>query len=178
MILSLLRRNPAKTTIQALYGVIVAQARLPSFYLRYGVADTVDGRFELIVLHLFLLTERTARETAPVGAFGPALFSAFCADLDHNMREMGIGDLTVPKRMKKYVEAYYGRSEVYRKALAASDRGALSAALARNVYARGEADDESSRLADYVIASASALAAQSADALAKGQLAFPDPEKF
>ena len=178
MILNLLRRNPSKATIQALYGVIVAQARLPSFYVRYGVPDTVDGRFELIVLHLFLVTSRTAGEAAPLGGFGPALFDRFCVDLDHNLREMGVGDLTVPRRMKGYAEAYYGRSEAYRRALAANDRAALSAALARNVFARGEPDDASLRLADYVLRAASALTEQSADAVAQGKLIFPDPDQF
>jgi cytochrome b pre-mRNA-processing protein 3 len=178
MILNLLRRNPSKTTIQALYGVIVAQARLPSFYARYGVPDTVDGRFDMIVLHLFLLVGRMVGESAPAGALGPALFNRFCVDLDHNLREMGVGDLTVPRRMKSYAEAFYGRSEVYRKALAARDRAALSAALARNVFGREEADDESSRLADYVFGAASALAAQSADVAMRGYLRFPDPENL
>ena len=77
MILNLLRRNPSKTTIQALYGVIVAQARLPSFYARYGVPDTVDGRFDMIVLHLFLLVGRMVGESGPAGALGPALFNRY-----------------------------------------------------------------------------------------------------
>ena len=178
MILSLLRRNPSKTTIQLLYGVIVAQARLPSFYVRYGVPDTVDGRFDMIVVHLFLLAERASREPGSLGALPSALFNRFCVDLDHNLREMGVGDLTVPRRMKGYAEAYYGRSEAYRTALAASDRAALSAALARNVYGRSDANDESSRLADYVMAGASALARQPAEAIARGKLDFPDPEAF
>ena len=178
MILNLLRRNPSKTTIQALYGVIVAQARLPSFYLRYGVPDTVDGRFELIVLHLFLVASRTAGEAAPLGSFGPALFDSFCVDLDHNLREMGVGDLTVPRRMKGYAEAYYGRSEAYRKAFAANDRAALSAALARNVFGRGEADDASSHLADYVMAAAKLLADQPSSAIAQGKLHLLDPEQI
>jgi cytochrome b pre-mRNA-processing protein 3 len=104
------------------------------------------------------------------------LFNRFCVDLDHNLREMGVGDLTVPRRMKAYAEAFYGRSEVYGKALAARDRAALSAALARNVFGREEAGDESSRLAGYVFAAASALAAQPADAIMRGYLRFPDPE--
>jgi cytochrome b pre-mRNA-processing protein 3 len=78
--------------------------------------------------------------------------------------------------MKGYAEAYYGRSEAYGKALAANDRAALSDALARNVYGRGEADDESARLADYVVRASASLAAQGADAILRGVLSFPDPE--
>ena len=178
MILGLLRRNLAKSTIQALYGVIVAQARLPSFYVRYGVPDTVDGRFDMIVLHLFLLTERAACDPAALGTLGAALFDRFCVDLDHNLREMGVGDLTVPRRMKGYAEAYYGRSEVYRTVLAAKDAQALSSALARNVFGRGEADDASAKLADYVLKASAALEIQSADVILRGGLSFPDPEKI
>ncbi|MGZ6023253.1 MAG: ubiquinol-cytochrome C chaperone family protein [Rhizomicrobium sp.] len=177
MILSLLRRSPAKPTIEALYGVIVAQARLPSFYVRYGVPDTVDGRFDLIVLHLFLATERAIRDPAALGTLPSALFDRFCVDLDHNLREMGVGDLTVPRRMKGYAEAFYGRGEAYRKAFADNDRAALSAALARNVFGRDEADDESVRLADYVFEAAASLGEQKADAIMQGKLSFPDPEK-
>lgn len=176
MFLSLLRRTPPKATIQALYGVIVAQARLPSFYLRYGVPDTVDGRFDLIVLHLFLLGERMAGESGKAQALMPALFDRFCVDLDHNLREMGVGDLTVPRRMKSYAEAFYGRREAYRKALAANDRAALSSALARNVFGREESGDESSRLADYVFNVSAALAVQPSDAVMQGRVRFPDPE--
>jgi cytochrome b pre-mRNA-processing protein 3 len=79
--------------------------------------------------------------------------------------------------MKGYAEAYYGRSEVYGKALAANDRAALSDALARNVYGRGEADDESARLADYVLLASVSLETQPAEAILQGRLSFPDPEK-
>jgi cytochrome b pre-mRNA-processing protein 3 len=176
MILSLLRRNPSKCTIQALYGVIVAQARLPGFYLRHGVPDTIDGRFDMIVLHLVLLNERVAREPGPLGMLSAALFDRFCVDLDHNLREMGVGDLAVRRRMKGYAEAYYGRSEAYGRALAAHDRATLSAALARNVYGRVEADDESALLAAYVMRASASLATQGADAILRGVLSFPDPE--
>jgi cytochrome b pre-mRNA-processing protein 3 len=176
MILSLLRRNPSKSTIEALYGVIVAQARLPSFYLRYGVPDTVDGRFDMIVLHLVLLNGRISAEPARFGALERALFDRFCVDLDHNLREMGVGDLTVPRRMKGYAEAFLGRGAAYRGALSANDTAALSSALARNVYGRDAVDDASVLLADYVEAAASALSGTAADAILTGRVILPDPE--
>jgi cytochrome b pre-mRNA-processing protein 3 len=177
MILNLLRRNPPKATIQALYGVIVAQARLPSFYLRHRVPDTIDGRFDMIVLHLVLFNGRAVRDPGALGPLPAALFDRFCVDLDHNLREMGVGDLTVPRRMKGYAEAYYGRSEAYGKALASNDSTVLSSALARNVYGRGEADDESARLTVYVLRASASLETQPAEAILRGRLSFPDPEK-
>jgi cytochrome b pre-mRNA-processing protein 3 len=176
MILSLLRRNRAKSTIEALYGVIVAQARLPSFYVRYGVPDTVDGRFEMMVLHLWLLSDRIAREPGDHRALGQGLFDRFCVDLDHNLREMGVGDLTVPRRMKGYAEAYLGRSEAYRAALASEDAAQLPAALARNVFGAPGVHAQALQLAAYVHAAARQLAGARYEALAAGEAGFPDPE--
>src|ERR1044072_2831597 len=113
MIFRLLRSNTSIGTIQGLYGVIVAQARLPSFYLRYGVPDTVDGGFDLIGLHLFLVSQRLSRDQAAAADLQKKLVEEFSRALDHNLREMGVGDLTAPRRMKSYMEAFLGRSEVY-----------------------------------------------------------------
>ncbi len=124
MILRLFRRSSHNRTIRDLYGMIVAQARSPAFYADYGVPDTVEGRFDLIVLHLVLAAapaRRGGRLRAPVGQ---KLFDAFCRDLDDNLREMGVGDLAVPKRMRRFAEAFYGRQAAY---LAALPRGRAGA---------------------------------------------------
>ncbi len=95
-------RQPSRDrNIDTIYGVIVAQARQPVFYTGYGVPDTVEGRFDMIVLHLFLYIRRTSGRVTESDAAQP-LFDRFCADLDGNLREMGVGDLTVPKRMQKF----------------------------------------------------------------------------
>jgi cytochrome b pre-mRNA-processing protein 3 len=175
MIFKLLRQNPSIGTIQGLYGAIVAQARLPSFYQRYGVPDTVDGRFDLIVVHLFLVAERLGRDRG-LGLAQP-LVEEFCRDLDHNLREMGVGDLTVPRRMRSYMEAFLGRSEAYRAAFAAADPQACAQALARNVFGRDEPHDGAWLLADYMGLAARTLDTVPATALEQGKLEFPDPEK-
>lgn len=177
MIFSLLRRrNPSRDTIRALYGVIVAQARLPSFYAHYGVPDTVDGRFDMIVLHLFLLGNRAGREGGALEGLVRDVTEVFCQDLDHNMREMGVGDLAVPRRMRAYVEAFYGRVEAYRAALGARDPDVLARALARNVFSAQEPAGGARRLASYMLRAVHALEAQPAGALKQGLLSFPDPE--
>ena len=104
--------------------MIVAQARLPCFYRDYAVADTVNGRFDLIVLHLALVLDRLAQDPA-LRSLGQGVFDQFCQDMDHNLREMGIGDLKVPKEMQRMGEAFYGRAQAYRAALAAADDQAL-----------------------------------------------------
>jgi cytochrome b pre-mRNA-processing protein 3 len=172
MIFGFLRRNPSADTIQALYGAIVAQARSPGFYSEWRVPDTVDGRFELIVLHLALVTRRLEREHRGK-SLAQALFERFCEDLDGNLREMGIGDLSVPRRMHDFASAYYGRSRAYGEALASGDRVACARALARNVFGEPAPGDSALRLADYMIAVARGLDQMPLTEL-NGALRFPD----
>jgi cytochrome b pre-mRNA-processing protein 3 len=113
MIFPLFRRGARPGTISILYGMIVAQARLPAFYREYGVSDSVDGRFELIVPHLALILERLSFESA-LQPLGQGFFDRFCRDMDHNLREMGIADLKVPKEMQRIAEAFYGRAQALR----------------------------------------------------------------
>jgi cytochrome b pre-mRNA-processing protein 3 len=189
MILRAFRRTPETHRIAGLYGAIVAQARLPVFYTHYGVPDTVEGRFELLVLHMVLLLRRLGREagTAPGRGragraagqeMGQELFDRFCRDLDHNLREMGVGDLSVPKRMRGFAEAFYGRQAAYTTALGSADAHELEKALARNIFAETAADERALRLARYARAAARALDTEEEGTLAADQAAFPSPETF
>src|SRR6185437_7652606 len=105
MIFRLFRRDPMAGTIDALYGAIVAQARRPAFYVDYAAPDTAEGRFDMLILHVALVCRRLSRETgaaeAPARQLSQQVFDMFCADMDHNLREMGVGDLTVPKKMRR-----------------------------------------------------------------------------
>jgi cytochrome b pre-mRNA-processing protein 3 len=175
MIFPLFRRGARPDTISTLYGMIVAQARLPCFYRDYAVADTVNGRFDLIVLHLALVLDRLAQSPA-LQSLGQGVFDRFCQDMDHNLREMGVGDLTVPKEMRRMGEAFYGRAQAYRAALAVPDNGPLVEALARNIYAGSPAASPvAPRLAAYMREALRDLAAQDSTSLAAGTLRLPDP---
>jgi cytochrome b pre-mRNA-processing protein 3 len=179
MILKLFRRTPRVTTIATLYGVIVAQARLPAFYARYGVPDTAEGRLEMIILHAILLLSRLEAGDGPARPLGQALFDYFCSDIDGNLREMGVGDLAVPRKMKAIAEAFYGRKRAYEAALAAPDVEPLQAALTRNVPAGTITDPtRMAWLAAYVRASFRKLAATDEAALLDGRVDFPDPASF
>ena len=94
-----------------------------AFYQDYGVPDTVNGRFEMIMLHAVLVLHRLEGEVRPVRRLGQGLFDAFCRDMDASLREMGVGDLAVPRKMRGIGEAFYGRQAAYRAALAAPDEG-------------------------------------------------------
>ena len=145
------RRSRQTPNIDALYGMIVAQARSPAFYRGYGVPDTVAGRLDMIVLHLVLLLRQlTEARTAGASPTGQRLFDRFCRDIDDNFREMGVGDLAVPKEMQKVAEAFYGRAKAYESALAGDDAAALEAAVARNVFGVTEPPLGARRLAAYM----------------------------
>lgn len=177
MILNLFRRTPRDGSIAALYGAIVAQARAPAFYRDYEVPDTANGRLEMIVLHTVLVLSRLeAAEDAAARPLGQALFDHFCSDMDANLREMGVGDMAVPRKMKAIAEAFYGRKRAYAAALRAPGGGELAAALARNVH--GAASAHADRLADYVRSAVRTLAAIDGAALRRGEIAFPDPQAF
>ncbi len=172
MIWPLFRRNERPDTISSLYGMIVAQARLPAFSRDFAVADTVNGRFDLLLLHLALVLHRVWDE--PGGReIGQMLFDRFCRDMDHNLREMGVGDMAVPREMKRIGEAFYGRAQAYQEALAGGDDG-LAATLTRNVYG-GQSQPPAGRLAAYMREAVRGLMAQEMAGLASGLVRFPDP---
>ena len=170
-----LKRNPRADTIQGLYGAIVAQARKPGFYADYGVADTSEGRFDMILLHLILFVRRLRRETGPIRALGQGVFDLFCRDMDHSFREMGIGDLAVPKHMRRVAEAFYGRAAAYDAAIEGDDEQ-LTAVLARNIFPPSAVPSQGARrLAAYVRDAIDRLDRDEAEAFAQAHVSFPDP---
>lgn len=177
MLARLLRRARSGDAIAArLYGAIVAQARSPALYVSLGVPDTVAGRLEMIFLHSTLVLERLGGEGEAGQELAQGAFDAFVADMDRSLREMGTGDLAVPKRMKAIGASFYGRLAVYGDALAKGDRVALADALARNL---GEAEASgAAALAGYALAARASLAAISLAALRAGELGLPEPAAF
>jgi cytochrome b pre-mRNA-processing protein 3 len=177
MIFNLFRRAPREAdTIASLYGTIVAQGRAPDFYQSYGVPDTVNGRFEMIVLHAVLLLRRLDAGPEPSRRLGQSVFDMFCSDMDGNLRELGVGDLAVPRTMRRIGEAFYGRQQAYAAALDSADDRLLAAALARNVLGSPESVVGAERLARYVTAAVHCLADQDEAALGHGHVAFPAPD--
>ncbi|WP_420392136.1 ubiquinol-cytochrome C chaperone family protein [Acuticoccus sp.] len=156
-----------------MYDAAVAQARLPVFYTDYGVADTLDGRFEMVVLHVTPLIDGLRDEGGSLLPEGQALFDHFLSDMDQNLRTIGVGDLSIPKKMKKVGAAFYGRFDAYRRAM--DDGDALAAACARNVLDAPDrpTSPEARALARYMRALRDA---------APGKLTpsphFPDPARF
>jgi len=175
MMFPLFRHNARQNTISTLYGTIVAQARLPCFYREYGVPDTVNGRFDLVVLHLAAVLDRLAKDPS-LQELGQALFDRFCQDMDDNLREMGVGDLAVPKEMQRMGEAFYGRAEAYRAALTAANKGALTEVVVRNIYGgTAPTSDAAARLAVYIRKAVRGLEEQGPAGFLDGRICLPDP---
>ncbi|MEX1034889.1 MAG: ubiquinol-cytochrome C chaperone family protein [Sneathiella sp.] len=169
------RRNPQEAAAEALYAEIVRQSRLPVFYERAAVPDTVDGRFEMILLHAFLVMRHLKGRGDAAQRLSQRLFDQMFADMDQSLREIGIGDLSIGKHIKKMAKAFYGRVAAYEAAL---DGGAesLETALERDHYGSlEEVPAEAVRLlADYVRAADARLADAGLDPLLAGGVDFGD----
>jgi cytochrome b pre-mRNA-processing protein 3 len=168
----LFHRDPAGDAVHALYLGVVERARAPVFYAELGVPDTVDGRFELVALHAFLVFHRLKAERAATKEFAQALFDLMFADFDRALREMGTGDLSVGKEVRRMAEAFYGRVGAYEKGLAGG-ASALEEALRRNLYGTGEAPPTAlARLAGYLPRALAALRAAPVRSLLAGHADF------
>ena len=163
------RGNPHERTGYVLYTAAVAAARDPYLYAAVGVPDTLDGRFDLVGLYTFLVIRRLQAQPRPGAELAQAVFDAMFNDMDVNLREMGVGDLSVGKKVKVMWEAFHGRATAYAAALDAGDAGALETALARNVWRGAGAGAGPALLAAIVRAQDRHLAGQP---LIDGQVAF------
>lgn len=170
---SVRRRNQA--IADGLYARIVAAARQPVPYSHWEVPDTPLGRFEMVGLHVYLVLRRLKGEGEGADALGQELADTFFSDMDHSLRELGIGDLGIPKRIKKLARMFYGRTKSYDEALDKADADALAAALRRNVRPDAGEWPEASALALYVMAAETSLAGQDLAALLGGEVSFPEP---
>jgi cytochrome b pre-mRNA-processing protein 3 len=170
MILKLFGKSAAPEAVFEVYRAIVAQSRRPLFYAEWGVPDTVTGRFDMISLHLALLFRRLKGESAAASRFSQAVFDLFFKDMDRSLREMGAGDLAVPKKIRNMGNLFYGLAAALGAALDSADPAAVRAVLVRNVYG-GEDHEGAGRLAAYLAAEAERLAALPTPTLLAGDLA-------
>ncbi len=172
---SLIRRDPRRELIAALYKRVAGAARQPGLYGDLGVPDTIEGRFEALSLHMVLALRALRHKPDPASDVARDLTDAFFRDLDASLREMGVGDTSVPKRMKTLAEAFYGRAGVYDAALDSGDEAALAAALGRNVCG---SDGPALELARYALAADNALKPVTAESMLADGPRFPAPEGF
>lgn len=172
MLQRLFRPRPARQIGASLFEAVTRQARQPAFYVDLGVPDTVEGRFELYSLHVILLLNRLRGQGGEAGEVGQALFDAYLRSLDDALRDLGVGDLSVGKKMRKLGEAFYGRAKSYDSALAGQG-GDLEALVGRTIFAESELAAKTQgpvgAVAAYVRRCQESLAAQSTDTLLSGE---------
>jgi cytochrome b pre-mRNA-processing protein 3 len=173
----LFRHTPNRVAIHEVYRALVVQARLPQFYADHGVPDTLDGRFDMILLHVFLVLHRLSN-LPEAQRFGQALYDTLFADMDRSLREMGIGDLSVGVHVKRMAMALAGRIAAYDAALAGGED--LGLALKRNLYgtAPDPAQTDLDFMTDYLRRQAVALGAQGVDAILGGEISFAAIERL
>ncbi len=168
------RKRKNRELIERLYAVIVQHARLAEFYRDFGVPDTVDGRFELLTLYMTLVTRRLRAMASPGPDIAQDLVDLTFGQFEAALREMGVGDISIPKRMKVMAGAFLGRASAYDQALRSADRKGLEQALARNLYGKVSPPERAvEKIAENVNQSVTALENLSIDAYIAGQLPFP-----
>lgn len=171
-------RKAEKQTAYALYKALVDQARHPSFYTDYAVEDTIEGRFDMILLHLFLVDDRLDQAGEEYVSLRRNLHEAMVSDLDRSFREIGVGDMSVGKEMKKVGSAWLGRHTAYGKALVdGAEEGALEQALEKNLYAEQE-NAPAAQMAQYVRKARQVLTLSKLETILEGKLVFPVPDNM
>lgn len=170
MLKRLFKPRPAVVAGRALYASAVAQSRTPALYIDFAVPDTPEGRFELYSLHVYLLLERLKSQGSHAAEVAQATFDTYLSALDHALRELGVGDTSVGKRMRKLGEAFYGRVQAYEEALAAlPDTQPLEALIGRTVYAGVDAA-AAPALGAYLMGQRAALAALPLERFYQGEI--------
>jgi cytochrome b pre-mRNA-processing protein 3 len=165
--------NDRRRTARDLYASVVLQARRAEFYLNCRVPDSVDGRFDMIALHAFLVLRRLKRDHERTANLAQDVFDIMFEDMENNLREMGAGDLGVSRRVKAMAMAFYGRITAYDAGLAGGDE-VLADALLRNLYRQGECEDPKP-MCRYMRIEAEALDTMDTERLLRGEIAFGPP---
>ncbi len=176
MLQRLFKPRPAVQAGRALFKALSAQARQPVFYASLGVADTVEGRFELYVLHLVLVLHRLKGRGTQAAETSQATFDAFLRNLDEGLRDMGVGDLSVGKKMRKLGEALYGRIKGYDRAFADADTSLALEGLVHRTVFQEQPSPGAAPLARYIAAAAAGLDAQPLEQVMAAELVWPEVE--
>lgn len=171
-----LKESDVENAAHRIYLIVVEQSRMPAFYDYCGVADTPDGRFDMIALHAALVLRRLKRDGRVTVDLAQEIFDLMFADMDQNLREMGVGDIGVGKRVKGMAQGFYGRLAAYDAGLQTSNNGDLMAALRRNLFRKGfPSDSQVGAIAEYMRREAASMDAQSTQSFMTGDVRFGPP---
>ncbi|MDZ7627798.1 MAG: ubiquinol-cytochrome C chaperone family protein [Parvularculaceae bacterium] len=170
------RKDQTQSQAETLFEALNQQARQAEFYADAGAPDTVEGRFEVLAVHVFLAIRRLKRDAPASDRLSTALQEVFFRQLDHGLREFGIGDLSIGRKIRGLAEAFYGRASAYDKAIAEGG-DALAAAVARNVYE--SADAKTGRaISDYMLMAEDRLTAAPPEGIVAAILALAEDSRM
>lgn len=172
------KRRANRQIVQRQYGVITATARQPCFYTRYNVPDTVMGRFEMLSAIMILFLRRTSKSSEAGKQIAQEIVDAFFLDIDYSIRELGVGDNSVPKRMKKLAGMFYGRLERYADCLQQDDHDQLATALAQNIHGLATDHSDMADLARWMFENDIHLARMDEIVVETGMVSFLVPEQL
>ncbi len=173
MKLSFFKKDPALEAGEALYAAAVEQARMPALYATFGTPDTVEGRFEQVALHVYLILRRLKKDDPGAKKVGQKLFDVMFQNLDDALRELGVGDMSIGRKIRTLAGNFYGRVAAYEDGLAsANGDDDLAKALGRNIFEDEDAET-AGRLADYVRLAAAFIEKQPVARIVGGIVQFP-----
>jgi cytochrome b pre-mRNA-processing protein 3 len=155
-----------------IYGNLVARARNPELYRDLGVPDTINGRFDMMVIHVFLLAHRLKDAGDACRELSQGIFDAFLLDMDRGMREEGVGDTSVPKKLKKMTQVYYGRLRAYEKPLEEGNNSALAEIINRNIFTDKHNNECANALANYMLRLHAHIEALTVEDILNGEIEF------
>lgn len=172
----LFKDSDVRAAAHGIYCRLVEQARLPAFYVACGVEDTPDGRFDMIAVHATLILRRLKRDGDATADLAQEIFDVMFADMDQNLREMGVGDIGVGKRVKGMAQGFYGRLAAYDAGLRALHNDDLVSALRRNLFRKSTpTDSQVAAIAEYIRREAASMDAQATAAFMNGSVSFGPP---
>ena len=173
---SIFKSRSVETTQQKLYGSVVAQARQPFLFDTFGVPDTMMGRFDMLALHVYLLARRLKREDDEVfDALNQDVFDLFVEDIERALRQVGIGDTTVPKRKRAMVHSFYGQIDDFDQSLDANERYTLLETVLARYFSETQ-HPKPDQLTDYIFRVEDFLKAIDAKSLLSAEISFPEFE--
>ena len=164
------KRKPFEDEAFALYNSAMKASRNPYLYKTCGVEDSLEGRFEMICLHVVLIIHRLNEDYERTAELSQSLFDAMFADMDQSLRQIGIGDMGIPRRMKHMMKSFNGRIHVYTEALEARSRKKLEEAIKRNIF--NSLKKNSDKLVEYVMRQKKHRKKADIDQLIDGEVSF------
>ena len=178
MLSALFKKSSSQTAPQQLYGGVMTHARTPDFFISFGVPDTVMGRFDVLSLHIYLLARRLREDGRPICMdLSQEVFDLYVYDVERALRELGIGDTSVPKKKKKMIRSFYGQIDDFDEAINTNDKDTIVEKVSLRYLSETE-NPKPEILTSYILATEADLKTQDIKSILSGEITWLKPESF